>query len=243
MLAVPYSLLGVAAQLAPEVILRGLPETNERSHGGPDALEAALALADKVDCVAIGPGMGGHPEVAKFVQPFVRRVGKPIVVDADGLNALTSSLTSVRYRGTTPTVLTPHPGEMGRLLGTTTDRVQSDRQGAVLRCAATFKAVTLLKGARTLVAAPDGRMAFNRQGTPALGTAGSGDVLTGVIAALLAQNLSAYDAARAGAYLHAQAGEIAAQTLGNAGVLASDVRDRLPLARRQLYEKDDLDEL
>jgi len=243
MLAVPYSLLDTAATLAPEVVLKTLPETLERTHGGHDAVDAALTLADRADAVAIGPGMSGNPAVASFVQPFVRRVGKPIVIDADGLTALTSSLTSVRYRGTTPTVLTPHPGEMGRLLGMATEQVQADRQAAALRCAATFKAVSLLKGARTLVAAPDGRMAFNRRGTPALATAGTGDVLTGVIAALLAQNLPAYEAARAGAYLHALAGEVAAESRGKAGVVAGDVRDALPLARHRLYQKEPLDEL
>ncbi|MDX1931053.1 MAG: NAD(P)H-hydrate dehydratase [Capsulimonadales bacterium] len=242
-LAVPESLVPVAAQLVPEVIVRGLPETPERSHGGPDAVDIALALAERADAVAIGPGMGGNPAVASFVQLFVRRVGKPLVVDADALNALKTSLTAVRYRGTTPTVLTPHPGELGRLLGTSADRIQSDRQEAVLRTAASFKAVTLLKGARTLIAAPDGRMAFNRKGSAALATAGSGDVLTGVIGALLGQALSAFDAARAGAYLHALAGEIAAETLGTTGVIATDVRDRVPLARKKLYEKDCVDEL
>lgn len=242
-LAVPQSLIDTAAGLAPEVVLRTLPETQERTHGGPGAVDAALALADKSDAVAIGPGMTGNMAVASFVQPFVRRVGKPVVVDADGLNALTSSLTSVRYRGTTPTVLTPHPGEMGRLLGTETTEVQVDRQKATLRCASQFKAVTLLKGARTLIATPDGQFAYNRRGTPALATAGTGDVLTGVVATLLAQGLTAFDAARAAAYLHALAGEVAAREIGAAGILAGDVRERLPIARRLLYERDDLDEL
>jgi NAD(P)H-hydrate epimerase len=243
MLAVPHSLLDTAAALAPEVILRTLPETPERTHGGPDALETALALADKVDAIAMGPGMSGNPAVASFVQPFVRRVVKPIVVDADGLNALTSSLTSVRYRGATPTVLTPHPGEMSRLLGITNQEVQSDRIGAVTRCAATFKAVTLLKGARTLVATPEGKLSYNRTGSPASATAGSGDVLTGIIAAYLAQELSADNAARAGAYIHALAGEIAAEELGTAGVIASDICYNIPRARQRLYERDDLDDL
>ncbi|GAB4457499.1 MAG: NAD(P)H-hydrate dehydratase [Armatimonadaceae bacterium] len=235
-LAVPHSLLDTAAALSPEIILRTLPESPERTHGGSGALDVALALADRADAVAIGPGMGGNPAVASFVQPFVRRVGKPIVVDADGLNALTSSLTSVRYRGTMPTVLTPHPGEMGRLLGVETTHVQADRQNAVLRCASTFKAVTLLKGARSLIATPEGMLAYNRLGSPALATAGTGDVLTGVIGTFLAQGMSAFDAARAGAYLHALAGEVAARDLGNSGVLATDVRDRLPLARQSLYQ-------
>ena len=243
MLAVPQSLLDTAAAMGPELVLRTLPETSDRTHGGSDALEMALALADKADAVAIGPGMSGNPAVASFVQPFVRRVGKPIVVDADGLNALTSSLTSVRYRGATPTVLTPHPGEISRLLGQSKEQVQEDRLAAVTRCATTFKAVTLLKGARTLIATPDGRLAYNRIGSPAMATAGSGDVLTGVIATLLAQGLPAYEAARAGAYLHALAGEIAAEELGSAGVIATDICHRMPRARQRLYERDDLDEL
>jgi NAD(P)H-hydrate epimerase len=243
MLAVPESLIDTAAALAPEIVLRTLPETVERTHGGHGAVDAALALADRADAVAIGPGMSGNQAVVSFVQPFVRRVGKPLVVDADGLNALTSSLTSVRYRGTTPTVLTPHPAEMGRLLGMETAQVQADRVNTALRCASTFKAVALLKGARSLIATPEGHLAFNRAGTPALATAGTGDVLTGVIATLLGQGLSAFDAARAGAYLHALAGEIAATELGIAGILASDVRDRLPVARRWLYENESLEEL
>jgi ADP-dependent NAD(P)H-hydrate dehydratase / NAD(P)H-hydrate epimerase len=243
MLAVPPSLMDTAAALAPEVVLRTLPETSERTHGGHGALEAALALTDRVDAVAIGPGMSGNTAVVSFVQPFVRRVGKPVVVDADGLNALSTSLTSVRYRGAAPTVLTPHPGEMGRLLGLSTPDIQTDRQKAVLRCATQYKAVTLLKGARSLIATAEGQLAYNRHGTPALATAGTGDVLTGVVATLLAQGLSAFDAARAAAYLHALAGEIAANELGAAGILAGDVRDRIPIARRLLYERDDLDEL
>lgn len=242
-LAVPESLLDTAAMLAPEVILKPLPQTSERTHGGPDAVDQALALADKADAVAIGPGMGGNPAVASFVQPFIRRVGKPLVVDADALNALRSSLTSVRYRGATPTVLTPHPGEMGRLLGINTAEVQANRIDAALRCATTFKAVTLLKGARTLIATPDGRLAFNRLGSPALATAGTGDVLTGTIAALLAQKHEAWAAARAGAYLHALAGDLAAEQHGIAGVLATDVRDCLAPARERLYTRSDDDDL
>jgi hydroxyethylthiazole kinase-like uncharacterized protein yjeF len=242
-LAIPQSLLPIAAMLAPEIILKGLPETREGTHGGPGALDAALALTDKADSIALGPGMGGNTTVASFVQAFVRRAGKPIVIDADGLNALTGSPTAVRNRGETPTVLTPHPGEMGRLLSKDTRAVQADRLEAARQCAETYQCAALLKGSRTLIATPDGRTAFNRKGSVALATAGSGDVLTGVIAALLGQKHSAFDAARLGAYLHAVAGEIAEADLGATGALAGDIRDRLPLARRALYEKDDLDEL
>lgn len=243
MLAVPQSLMDTAAALAPEIVLKPLPETPERTHGGPGALEAARILADRAHSVAIGPGMGGNTNVASFVQAFIRKLGKPVVIDADGLNALSGSPTTVRYRHELPTVLTPHPAEMGRLLGRETSWVQDSRLEAVKRCADSYQAVTLLKGARTLIGAPEGEVAFNRKGSAALATAGTGDVLTGVIAALLGQGLAAFDAARAGAYLHALAGELVEFDMGATGALAGDVRDRLPLARRALYERNDLDEL
>jgi NAD(P)H-hydrate epimerase len=230
-LAVPRSVLDTAAMLAPEVITRPLPETGARTHGGEGALDAALALAERADAVALGPGLGGNPEAAAFVQGFVRRCSRPLVVDADGLNALAGAPDAVRERpaADAETVLTPHPGEMGRLLRLdTAAAVQADRQQAAERGAGEYGAVVLLKGARTLLAHPDGRLALNRRGSPALATAGSGDVLTGVIAALLGQRMTAFDAARAGAYLHAVAGEEAERRRGAVGALAGDVRDLLP---------------
>lgn len=249
-LAVPVSLLDTAAALAPEVILKGLPETAARTHGGPGALEAALSLAEKADAVAFGPGLGGTEEAVRFVQELCRHLlsperAKPLVVDADGLNALAKGGPEILagHDARIPFVLTPHPGEMGRLLGTDTRQVQADRQAAARECAERFGAVSLLKGARTLIATNDGRLAFNRKGSVALATAGSGDVLTGVIGALLSNRLNGYDAARAGAYLHALAGELCALEIGRAGTIAADVRDRLPAARAKLYRNEPLDEL
>ena len=241
-LAVPESLLDTAAALAPEAVLRGLPETASRAHGGLGALEAAFALAESADAVAIGPGMGSGKEVIQFIQEFVRGMSKPLVVDADGLNALARAPVVLSERGA-PTVLTPHPGELGRLMGVETSAIQVDRVAAAREAAERYGATVLLKGSRTLIAEPGGRLAINRRGTVALATAGSGDVLTGVIGALLGQKLSAFDAARAGAYLHALAGESAAGTMGNVGVLAGDVRDNLPFARQKLYEQINLDEV
>jgi NAD(P)H-hydrate epimerase len=255
-LAVPESLLDIAATLAPEIILRPLPETSERTHGGKNALEAALRLAEKADAVALGPGMGATEAVVRFVQDLSGRLlssemRKPLVVDADGLNALALEGSRPAPAGTaaqgtdpaTPFVLTPHPGEMGRLLGSDSKSVQADRLASVRACTRRYGATALLKGARTLIAADDGRVAFNRIGSVALATAGSGDVLTGVIGALLANKLNAYDAARVGAYLHALAGKRCEIEIGAAGVLSGDVRDRLPEARELLYGSEPLDEL
>jgi NAD(P)H-hydrate epimerase len=235
-LAVPARVFSAAAGLAPEIITQPLPETPDETHGGPGALEAALALAEKADAVALGPGLGRNKETTAFVQAVVTRSPKPLVVDADGLNALSENPEVARSRNA-PLVLTPHPAEMGRLLGTDAAAVQADRLAAARECAARYQAVALLKGARTLIAEPNNaRVAVNRNGSPALATAGSGDVLTGVIAALLGQKMNALGAARAGAYLHALAGERAAHELGAAGVIASDVLHRVPLARQWLYD-------
>jgi NAD(P)H-hydrate epimerase len=236
-LAVPESVLDTAAMLAPEVITRALPETPERTHGGPGALQAALALAERADAVALGPGMGGNTGLALFVQSLVRALSCPLVVDADGLNALAARARQRQRGGGGASSAGPDAasGRDGAASGNDTAAVQADRRGAAERCAAMFRAVVLLKGARTLIAHPDGRLAVNRRGSAALATAGSGDVLTGVIAALLGQKHDAWTAARAGAYLHALAGERAEREIGAAGALASDVRDRLPQARASLY--------
>ena len=239
MLAVPESVLDTAAALAPEAVLKALPETPDRTHGGPGALEAALKLAEKVDAVALGPGMGGTEEVVSFVQQFSRQVGKPLVVDADGLNALAKAgPEAMAGRQSIELVITPHPGEMGRLMGRDTKQVQAERLQIVRDCAKSYRVTALLKGARTLIATESGQLAFNRKGSVALATAGSGDVLTGVIGALLASGMSGYDAARAGAYLHALSGEICERQIGAAGVLATEIRDHLPQARELLYSND-----
>ena len=242
MLAVPESVLDTAAALAPEAVLKALPETAERTHGGPGALEAALKLAENVDAVAIGPGMGGTSEVVTFVQQFIRQAAKPLVVDADGLNALAKAgpETVTSRLSNAPFVITPHPGEMGRLMGCDMKKVQEERLTIVRDCAKRYGVTSLLKGARTVIATEIGQLGFNRLGSVALAPAGSGDVLTGVIGALLATGMSGYDAARAGAYLHALSGELCEREIGAAGVLATEIRDHIPQARRLLYSNDSI---
>ncbi len=237
-LALPRSLVPIAATLAPELVLKALPETADGFHGGEGAAAATLELAARCDAVALGPGLGAAGASVAFVERICRTIERPLVIDADGLNAVARS----GARCPPGTVLTPHPGEMGTLLGRTVAQVQADRVGAVRAAAEQRDATVLLKGARTLVAAPDGRLGFNRLGSVALGTAGSGDVLTGLIGALLAAGLSAFDAARAGAYLHALAGERCEAEIGAVGTLAGDIAQRLPEARRMLYERESQDE-
>jgi len=232
-LALPESLVPVVAPMAPELVLKPLPETPDGTHGGEGAEKALESLVAWADALAVGPGLTTHPAVGALLASLPP---KPLVLDADGLNLLAKGV-SVAVNG----VLTPHPTELARLMGATTEVVQANRQAAVGQAAAHYNAVTLLKGARTLIAEPSGSLYYNREGSVALATAGSGDVLTGVIAALLASGLSASDAARAGAFLHARAGELAEQEIGASGVLASEIRDRIPAARRELEEGRDVD--
>ena len=232
-LAVPESLVATVAALSAELVIRPLPETLEGTHGGPDALTALQPLLARADAIALGPGMTAGSAVQDFVAALLKQTTLPLVVDADGLNALPRPL-SLAGRAT---VFTPHPTELGRLLETPTAQIQANRVESVRSVAEKYGATVLLKGARTLVAEPAGRLYYNREGSVSLATAGSGDVLTGVIAALLAQGLSATEAARCGAYWHALAGESLL-----VGSLAGEIRDALPTARQRL-ESGEVDDL
>ncbi len=235
-LAVPLGLQNAAmARVSPVVMTRGLPETGNGTFAR-EALEEALTLAGKGTAAALGPGLGGpeSDETRAFVREFIRHCPVPLIIDADALNCLALELdrgVAILKGRTAPTVLTPHPGEMGRLLGTDTKAVQSDRRGAVEQVARDYGCVVLLKGARTLIAAPDGRLAINTTSNPGMATGGSGDTLTGVTAALLAGRLGAWEAASAGAYLHGLSGDLAAAHQGgSAGLIATDLLDFLPRA-------------
>jgi NAD(P)H-hydrate epimerase len=159
----------------------------------------------------------------------------PLVLDADALNALADSARKKTRLGINR-ILTPHPGEMARLLGKTTEAIQADRAGAARRAAKEWGAIIVLKGAHTLVAHPDGRLSEDPHEVPALATGGTGDVLSGVIAALIAQGSDPYAAAVSGVYVHAAAGRRISQRLGDAGLLASDLLPELPLVMHALRQ-------
>jgi NAD(P)H-hydrate epimerase len=193
-------------------------------------------LAEKATAVVLGCGIGTHPETREFVTGFVRRVGRPMVIDADGLNCLAQDAEALKGRHCDP-VLTPHPGEMARLLGTTSAEVQSNRIGAAKEAASRFGSVIVLKGTRTVIADPSGRAFINPTGNSGMASGGTGDVLAGAIGGLLAQGLSPLDAAVCGVYIHGRAGDIAAETLGEAGMIAGDVLRALPLALKEMHSK------
>lgn len=220
--------IGVPTSLHPalecstlEVMTRPLPETPTKSLA-PAAAEAVLGWLQQGTVLGLGPGLGRHPDSISLVREVLPQVQVPLVVDADGLNALAGH-TEIFSRVKAPLVLTPHPGEMARLTGLSTAEIQHDRLGVAERAAREWPAVVVLKGARTVVAAPDGRTFINPTGNPGLATGGTGDVLTGIIAGLLAQGLPATEAAAVGVYLHGLAGDLAARRQGQRGVIAGDL--------------------
>jgi NAD(P)H-hydrate epimerase len=221
------SAIPVIASHAPELMTEPLPETET----GTISLRAfdygrVTALVAGKSVLAVGPGLGTHPETVEFVRRLVAEFPLPMVVDADGLNALAGS----DFRGPA-LVLTPHPGEMSRLAGRSASEVQADRVGTA-RTFAIERGVTLaLKGQRTLIAFPDGRVWINPTGTPAMAGGGAGDILTGLMAGLLAQFPQDRERAVAAAvYLHGRAGELGAREIGEKALVATDLLQFLPEA-------------
>jgi hydroxyethylthiazole kinase-like uncharacterized protein yjeF len=228
---VPASVQAVLATGGPpELMTRGLPE--EDGELAADGVASVLEASGRGGALALGPGLGRSDGAVAFARSLARKAGVAIVLDADGLNAHAGRLSDVADRGNTPTVLTPHAGELGRLLEVGSEEVERERLRHVRMAAGLARAVVVLKGDDTLIAAPSGAVAVSPGGTPALATAGTGDVLTGVIAALLAVGLEPFTAAAAGVWLHAEAGREAARRQGaNEGVVASDVIAALPAVR------------
>ncbi len=231
-IAVPGRIQATVAAFRPETTTLGLPQNR---HGGLGSAAQPILkdVAPDWDCVVLGPGMGRTASTLQLVRTFTQDVKRPLVLDADALFAFGGKLEMIHARSTT-TVLTPHEGEAARLLGTTSDDVRADREDAAVRLAAATGAVVVLKGPRTLVT--DGtRMFENTTGGPALATGGSGDVLAGVIAALLASGLDAFDAASAGAYVHGLAADHVADQRDR-GLLATELAGGIPDALLALRE-------
>ncbi len=199
---------------------------------GFSELASLVELAAKCDVIAIGPGLGLAPETATMVRTIIDAFpAKPIVLDADGLMNLLPLPESIRTRAT-PIVMTPHPGEFARLTGRTASEIAANREAFAVEFATQYRVVLLLKGHRTIVA--DGtQLTTNETGNPGMATGGTGDVLTGVIAAFIGQGFSPFDAAVLGAHVHGRAGDLAAEVLGMVSLIASDLLDYLPQAIRE----------
>jgi ADP-dependent NAD(P)H-hydrate dehydratase / NAD(P)H-hydrate epimerase len=220
---VPRALWPVVEAKLLEVLSRGVHDDDGSLT--PDAVEEVLELSERAGAVVLGPGLGRG--AAEFARLLAGRVAKPLVLDADGLGAHAGE-PELLARRTHPTVLTPHEGELGRLLGVDSKVVAAERLRHARDAAVRSGAIVVLKGDDTLIAAPDGVVAVSPGATPALATAGTGDVLAGVLGALLAKGMEAFEAACAAVTLHALAGRRAAELQGAEGVIASDVITGLP---------------
>jgi ADP-dependent NAD(P)H-hydrate dehydratase / NAD(P)H-hydrate epimerase len=222
---VPQSAQPAVAPRLLEQMAHGLPESDGAL--APDAVEPFLELAARAGAVVLGPGMGRSDPAHAFAREVAVRFDASLLIDADGLNAHVGALESLRERPG-PTVLTPHAGELGRLLECDSHDIDAHRLASAREAADRSGAVVLLKGDDTIVAAPAGQVAVNPGATPALATAGSGDVLSGLIGALLAKGMEPFEAAALGAFAHARAGRAAAARHGADHTIARDVVDALP---------------
>ena len=224
--ALPKSIYPIAAAGIWESVYLPLEET-------PDGKTAAANLpflrGQAADAVLIGCGMSVCDDTRALVRGFLEACDKPLLLDADALNCLADD-PSVLRRVKAPVVITPHPAEMGRLLGVSAGEVNADREMTAKRFAADYGVIVVLKGAGTVTAAPDGRAVINTTGNSGMATGGSGDVLAGICASLLAQGGEAFDSAAAAVYLHGLAGDLAAARLGKISMLPTDLLDALPQA-------------
>ncbi|MFN0157790.1 MAG: NAD(P)H-hydrate dehydratase [Bacteroidota bacterium] len=227
-LAIPKSIHSIVSRKLTEVIVVPLPETDEGTIA-PGAIDEILERSLWADSVAIGPGLTKNSETRSLVRDVLAGIAKPVVLDADGLSALEGHrlLSSKRLF---PTVLTPHVGELAKLVGEESNKIELLRVEHARKAARKMKNVVVLKGAPTTVGFSDGSVYLNSTGNPGMATIGSGDVLTGTIASLIAQGMDAGLGAVAGVFIHGLAGDLAAQRLGQRGLMAMDILHELPTA-------------
>jgi hydroxyethylthiazole kinase-like uncharacterized protein yjeF len=238
--AVPAPILPIVHLGSVESMGVPLPAGDSPAGGPPGggaltagAAEVALAAAAGKSALAIGPGLGQGAETVAAIRRLVSGALLPLVLDADGINAFAGRADELAARRA-PTVLTPHPGELGRLLGTSAAEVQADRLAAARRAAAATGAIVVLKGSLTLIAAPGGGLYVNPTGNPGMASGGTGDVLTGILGGLLAQRLEPLDAACLAVYLHGLAGDLALARLRGPSLAAEDIIAALPAAFAEL---------
>lgn len=227
-LAAPHSIIPFIARKGREIVFIPQKETTAGSISYENKDEL-LGIAEKVDMVVMGPGLSLAAETQKLVRELASKIHKPILLDGDGITAVAGEPDIVRRRKGL-TILTPHPGEMARLMKTSVSVIENRRIETCMEAASSLKATVVLKGAHTLIGTPEGRVFMNLTGNPGMATAGSGDVLTGAIAAMFGFGLSVPDAARKGVFIHGLAGDLAAGHKGEDGITARDILEYLPRA-------------
>ncbi|MDD2679755.1 MAG: NAD(P)H-hydrate dehydratase [Candidatus Omnitrophica bacterium] len=225
-LGIPESLALPLIKIKPkEVMLLPLAETTN-GFLSSQAYNKIKAFSKKIDILVIGPGLSRDSSTQALARKIIRNIARPMVIDADGLNALAGHLQYLKNN----MVLTPHSGEMARLLGSSVQKIERDRKTITGKFARRYKVTLVLKGHHTLVRDKKGKLYINKTGNPGMATAGSGDVLTGMIAAFLGQGLDSFSAARFAVYLHGLAGDLAAREKTQISLIASDIIAKIPEA-------------
>lgn len=233
-LATPKSVAPFIISMGPEIVPIPLKETEEGTIS-LENLEFLIEFSKKNDFVIIGPGISLNSETQEFVRKIVPHIDKPLIIDGDGLTAISKDPMMIRDRKQ-PTILTPHFGEMSRLTGLDIDYIKRNKIDVVMKYCNEWNAIIILKGAYSLIGYPDGTVYINTSGNPGMATAGSGDVLTGCIAAMYGLGLSVDDAVRMGVFIHGLAGDLAAEKVGMDGVTATTILNYVPKAVKYLRE-------
>lgn len=231
-IAVPKSIYPVCATNILESVYYPLEETSNGVISSKNT-DFLLEMCEKSSAVVIGCGLSVCDDTKNLVQSVITNCEKPLVIDADALNCICNK-PEIFKNLKVPAIITPHPGEMARLLHSTPKTVNSNRENTAIDFAKKFGVVTVLKGAGTIIASPDGEVYINHTGNSGMATGGSGDVLSGIIGSLLAQGASPINAAAAGVFLHGTIGDLAAEKLGKISMLPTDMIDMIPTAYLKL---------
>lgn len=234
-LGVPRGIYPLIARREAEIMVRSFPATPEGSLSYRALKPVRDFISNRQDVLALGPGLSLHAGTQRLVQTLVAGAQVPLVIDADAITALKGHVQLIA-RIRSGVVMTPHPGEFIRVFGGTLGDFDRERKARALKAAKQCGAVIVLKGHRTVVASPSGAAAFNTTGNPGMATGGSGDVLTGILAALIGQGLAVYDAARFGTYVHGLAGDLAARKVGQISLTAGDILEFLPAAFKRIFK-------
>lgn len=233
-LGIPKSLLPIVSKKVTEVMPTPLEET-EQLTVSQKAMPAIQRYVDWADIILLGPGLGRDEETGSVVFGLIEKIKKPMIIDADGLNALATNMNALKKRRG-ETILTPHTGELSRMIGISSKEIEENRVEIARQTARDFKVNLVFKGAPTLVAVPSSEVYINSTGNPGMATAGSGDVLSGTIVGLWGQHVKAKDAAISGVYVHGLAGDLAKEQYGEMGMVATDILSALPEAIKRIHQ-------
>lgn len=234
-LGIPDSEYSIIAKRTVEVMPLGLPSTTQ----GSLSLDANREINKRIawsTVVLVGCGLSHNVETQQLIREIIQRTEKPMVIDADGLNALVGNLQLLKNKRSKQIIITPHRGEFSRLIGVSSTEIEKNKYLLAANFAKEYHVILVLKGAPTITATPNGKIFVNSTGNPGMSTAGSGDVLTGIIASLIGQGNSGSDAALNGVFLHGRAGDLAAKQCGMHGMIATDIVKKLPEAITSLFK-------